>query len=421
MKHRNNWKKAGALVLAAAVLGNVTILPDGGLLTGHAAESVAAPAAQDGAMSEIAGNPDTETPLGSYTEAELLCFADNTLEYWEIQGLVEHYNPSYLKQLEIFNGNPDGSSGLSKDQLLVMANLFRYEAKELKEEAEDLKDSISEDAYREYQDNIKTLKSYAKEKEKAAEGTPATKRALRTVRNHETIAVSAKMREYQNLLAQDQIAQKSLELAELSFASSERQCTLGMISGEELLTAQDSLNAARASRDASAATLLKCKQSLITALGWGYDGNPDIRMIPEPDVTRIESYDLTADSELAAGANYDVSELRRKDKSSFNGTQDKLRQIAEKENQVRMQMEFLYKDVHQKLLSYQSAVDGWPVAEAKLAQAERKYTLGMISRAEYIMEEINWLTAKAGKEQAALNLQAAMETYEWAIKGLMTL
>lgn len=401
MKKRNYWIKASALVLAAAVLGNSSMLPDGGLLAGYAA--------------------DTETPIGSYTEAEMLCFGDNVLEYWEIQGLVEHYNPTYLKQLEIYNGNPDGASGLSKDQLLIMAELFRYEAKELKEEAEDLKDSISEDAYQEYLDNIKTLKRYAKEKEEAADGTLATRRALRIVRNQETISASALMREYQNLSAQDTIAQKSLELAELSYASSERQCALGMISAEELLSAQDSFNASKASRDASAATLLKNKQMLLTALGWGYDGNPDIRMIPEPDVTRADGYDLEADTELAVGANYDVSDLRRTDKSEFNGTLDKLRQIEEKENQVRMQMEFLYKDVQQKLLTYQSVQEGWPVSEAKLAQAERKFGLGMISKAEYLAEEITWLTAKANKEQAALNLLAAMETYEWAVKGLMSL
>ena len=399
MKNRKKWKTASALLLAAAMFGN-------GML-------------QAGAATEIPGNPETKTPLDSYTEVQMLCFGDNILEYWEIQGLVEHYNPTYLKQLEIFNGNPDGSSGLSKNQLLLMAEEFRFEAKELKEEAEERKDSISEEAYQEYLDNIKTLKRFAREKESDAEGTLTTKRALRIVRNQETIAVSALMREYQALCSQDEITKKSLELAELSYASAERQHALGMISGEELLMAQDSFNAAKASKDASAVTLLKSKQKLITSLGWGYDGNPDIRVIPEPDTAKISEYDLATDMELAVGANYDVADIRRTDKSEFNGTQDKLRQIAEKEDQVRMQMEFLYKDVQQKQLSYQSAVDGWPVSEAKLAQAERKYTLGMISKAEFLSEEIAWLTAKANKEQAALNLLAAMETYEWALKGLM--
>ena len=418
MKDNKKWKRACSLVLATVVLGNCgSFLNDS--FTSYAAESVSAPTAQSGDVSEIAGKSNVKTPLDSYTEAEMLCFGDNVLEYWEIQGLVEHYNPSYLKQLDIFNGNPDGSSGLSKHQLLLMAEEFRYEAKELKQEAEDLKDSISEEAYLEYQDNIKTLKRFAKEKEEAADGTPNTRRALRIVRNQQTISVSAQMRKYQALLEQNEIAQKSLELAELSYTSSERQYAIGMISGEELLAAQDSLNTAKASADASAAALRKGKQSLITALGWSYDGNPDIRKIPEPDLTKVEGYHLETDMELAVGANYDVADIRRTDKSQFNGTQDKMRQIKEKENEVRMQMEYLYKDIQQKVLSYQSAEESWPVSEAKFAQAERKLALGMISKAEYLAEEVAWLIAKASKEKAALDLLAAMETYEWAIKGLI--
>ena len=84
-----------------------------------------------------------------------------------------------------------------------------------------------------------------------------------------------------------------------------------------------------------------------------------------------------------------------------------------------MQMEYLYKDVQQKVLSYRSAIENWPAAEARLAQAERKFALGMISKTEYLTEEITWLTAKANKDQTGFDLRAAMETYEWAIKGLI--
>ena len=155
------------------------------------------------------------------------------------------------------------------------------------------------------------------------------------------------------------------------------------------------------------------------ALGWPYNGNPDIKPIPEPDLEKIKGYQPDADRELAVEASYAVADIRKKDKSEFNSTKDKLRQIEEKENEVRMQMEYLYKDVQQKTLSYQSAVEGWPVSDAKFAQAGRKFALGMISKAEYLAEEIAWMTAKANKEQAGFNLQAAMETYEWAVKGLI--
>ena len=61
-------------------------------------------------MLALTATPVMATPLTDYTEEEMAAFQDNTLEYWEIQGLVEHYNPTYLNQLEIFYGNPDGST-----------------------------------------------------------------------------------------------------------------------------------------------------------------------------------------------------------------------------------------------------------------------------------------------------------------------
>ena len=123
-----------------------------------------------------------------------------------------------------------------------------------------------------------------------------------------------------------------------------------MKSAEELLAVQDSLAAAGASADASASALLNKKQTLLMALGWAYNGNPEIRTIPEPDMGKLETYQFEADLELAVGANYEVSDIRRTDKSEFNGTQDKQRQIREKENEVRIQMEYLYKDLQQKVL-----------------------------------------------------------------------
>ena len=84
-------------------------------------------------------------------------------------------------------------------------------------------------------------------------------------------------------------------------------------------------------------------------------------------------------------------------------------------------MEYLYKDVLQKRAAYSAAQKGWAVAEANKAQADRKYSLGMLSKQEYLAEEVTWLTSKASKEQADMDLTAAMEAYEWAVKGLMEL
>ena len=372
-------------------------------------------------MLALAATPAFASPLTEYTDAEMAAFRDNTLEYWEIPGLVEHYNPSYLNQLEIFYGNPDGVTGLSAEQLKSLAEELRAEASALEEEMEDMELGKEDPLYEDYKSNIKAMKRYAREMEDALDGSAATKRALKMVKNPLIVDISGQMRSYQDLKNQDEIQKKKLEIAQLGYDSAVRQMELGMYAKENVLAAADGLNAARSAADASAASLNQVKQSLITALGWEYNSNPDILAVPEPNPEKIAGYSLVKDMESALSMNYDVSDMRKTEAKELGGVNEKKKQIREKEDQVRMQMEFLYRDVMQKQLSYQAAMDGWNVAEANKAQADRKFALGMISKQEYLNAEAAWLTAKASREKAALDLTTAMETYEWAVNGLMKL
>jgi len=364
----------------------------------------------------------------------MAAFQDNTLEYWEIQGLVEHYNPTYLNQLEIFYGNPSGVpsslveqlgqlsdslSGLSVEQLKNLASELRAEAADLEDELEEMELDKDDPLYQDYKSNIKIMKSYARDVEDRMDGNAATRRALKLVRNQMMIDVSAQMRSYQSLKTQDEIQKKNLESAQLTYDSAVRQMELGMYSKENVLVAADALNAAKAAADASEASVTQAKQSLITALGWGYNSDPVIMTVPEPNLEKIKEYNLEKDMEPALSMNYDISDLRKTDAKAQGGVEEKKKKIREQEDQVRMQLEFLYRDVQQKHASYLTAMDGWLLAEANKAQADRKYTLGMISKQEYLNAEVTWLTAKMSREQAALNLTASMETYEWAIKGML--
>lgn len=372
-------------------------------------------------MLALTATPVTASPLTEYTEEEMSAFRDNTLEYWEIQGLVEHYNPTYLNQLEVFHGNPDGSTGLTSEQLTNLAAELRAEASNLEDELEDMELTKEDPLYDDYKSNIKVMKSYARDLEDALDGSAATRRALKQVRNQMVIDVRAQMRSYQGLKAQEEIQEKNLEIAQLTYDSAVRQMELGMYSRENVLVAADTLNAAKTAADASAASLTQAKQNLITALGWGYNSEPVIMPVPEPELEKITGYSLETDMEPAISKNYDISDMRKTDASELGGVNEKKKQIREKEDQVRMQLEFLYRDVVQKQASYLAAMDGWNVAEANKAQADRKFALGMISRQEYLSAEVTWLTAKASYEQAALDLTASMETYEWAVNGVMTL
>lgn len=406
MRQLKKWKRTGILFLSAAmVAGNVPWLSENGLLTARAAGKA--------------------SPVTEYDEETLDKFRDNVLEYWEIPGLVEQYNTTFRNQLEQYYYNPGSSTGLTRQQLLDLAEELRNEAKILEDTAEEDKSELTRRQYEDYRSNIRVLKARAKDLEDAAEGKSAAGtsaiRALRITRDKKTKEARALMRDYETLEAQSEIAHKNLEIAELSYGTAKRQMELGLYSAEDVLSAEEALNAARA-KDASAKTAyVSGKQELIKMLGWNYDGDPEIRKIPEPDLEAIAGYDPLKDEAKAIENNITLFETRMNSSKSQGGANKKARNIQEQENSVRSSLDLLYRDVMQKKASYEAAVLQYTAAQADKAAADRKYSLGMLSGQQYLTAENTWLTEEAAFESAGLSLMAAMEEYEWAVKGLLEL
>lgn len=365
--------------------------------------------------------------LPEYDEETLEKFADNTLEYWEIPGLVSQYNAVYRAQLEQYYSNPGGATGLSVSQLRQMAADLREEADKLSKEAEAGKDdeSLTKEQYEAYQTDIKALKKYAGDLEKDADGDTAAgkdaMRRLRFTREDETRSVSAMMREYQTLVSQRVIAEKKLELAELSKESALRQQAVGMKSAEDVLAAEEAYNAAAAARRAAESAEKEAREELITALGWSYDASPVICPVPEPDISRLEAMNPEADVEQALIYNRTLAETKRTGHTSLGGADAKARKEKTEEEQVRMAFAGVYEAVRQAKASYEAALTKYQADEADWAAVKRKEAMGLISRQEYLTAEIDWLSAMAQKEKAGLDLTAAIEDYDWAMKGVLTL
>lgn len=360
-----------------------------------------------------------------YDAGTLAKLADDTLEYGEIAGLIEQYNVTYKNQLASFYENPDGSTGLTKDQLLGLAAELRAEADTLDTEAEDGKDDkeLTDAEYQAYRTNVRELRSYAKALEdsaagKSAAGTSAL-RSLRVTRQKQTRSAASMMRAYERLADQEAIAQKSVELAKLYAESAEKQQALGLAAAEDVLSAKESLKQAEASLASAKKSMASQKQTLLTTLGWSYDADPTITRVPEPDLSRITEMNLSADTDTALEHNYKLYDLRTTDSASQGGANEKARLIKDQENAVRENLETLYQAVLQSRSSYQAAETNHTSAKNTRAANERRYAMGMLSRQEYLQAEITYLTAWAEFDQAGLSLTAAIEDYEWALTGLM--
>ena len=402
---QNQWKKAGLTVLSAVFMGSLSLAAAG---TGIPALA----ATKDVAVTE-------------YDEAALEKFKDNTLEYWELPGLIERYNTDYQNQLQKYYYNPDGSTGLTKDQMLAMAADLRAEADEMERDANDVQydETVSRDVYKGYKANMHALRAYAQQLEDAAKGKGAggssALRGLRIARNEKTKTAREAMRTYETSKDQYDIAVLNQEIAKQNYEAALKKKDLGMMSTEDVLTVEDALNSANGSALQAASSLNSQKQTLITMLGWEYNADPEITKVPEPDLTVIDSFDPKKDEAKAIEMNYTLYDTRMAKASSSGGAVKKARNIKDQEDSIRSSLDLIYQDVKQKQKAYEASETLYGAAKADKAAADRKNALGMMSRQEYLQAESAWLSSEASHTAAKLDLTGAIENYQWALEGLL--
>ena len=401
MRQNKKWNRAGVIALSAALI-----------MTAGSAFPALAAATKDVAVTE-------------YDEATLQKFKDNTLEYWEIPGLIERYNTDYQNQLQNFYYSPGGSTGLTKDQMLAMAADLRADADEMERDANDAQydSSVSRDVYKGYKANMHALRAYAQQLEDAANGKgaggSAALRGLRITRNEKTKTAREAMRAYETLKDQYEIALVDKEIADQNYEAAVKKKDLGLFSAENVLSAQDAVNSANGKVLQAGSSLQSQKQTLITMLGWDYSGDPEIKDVPEPDLSVIDSFDPKKDEAKAIEMNYTLYDTRMTSSKSAGGAVTKARNIKDQEDQVRSALDLMYQELKQKQKAYEASETLYEAAKADKAAADRKNALGMMSRQDYLQAQSAWLSSEASHTSAKLDLTGAIENYQWALEGLL--
>ena len=107
-----------------------------------------------------------------------------------------------------------------------------------------------------------------------------------------------------------------------------------------------------------------------------------------------------------------VNTMKMQDKAK------KARTVGEMQEEVTLDMQALYSQLVQAKLSYDAAAAAWENGQIAWNSAQSKNTLGMLSREEYLQEEMLYLQKKAAFESADLSLLQALENYQWAARGI---
>ena len=236
------------------------------------------------------------------------------------------------------------------------------------------------------------------------------------------VQVEAAFAAYNQVKKTIPLMEKSLELQELTLQMTQKRQQLGQATQIDVLNAQKSLQSLQSTLTQTKAGLQTQHQQLCVQTGWTYDAEPDIQDLPQADLGRIAAMNLAADTQTALQQNLSLQSNKRGYANMAEGSADKKnmdRTIKNQEQTIRSSMQTLYNDIMQKQTALQLA-DASLAAETQAMNAmQKKLELGMTTQMEYKSEEVSVLEKQIDKETANMNLQQAIETYEWALKGYM--
>jgi len=379
-------------------------------------------------------------PYDMETTAKL---EDNVMEYGEIEMLIETYNTTLKNMKESYNDNKDSMKDIEKvkDQIRDGSDTLYETADELSGLAASMQSmigfeipamgmSVSPTAYGELVYTSTLLEAQAEQvllsADQMTEMSPEMMRIqmVDQVRAALVSGAQSAMNGYEQLLIQKESLTQTLELLEAVYQSTERQASAGMATQSDVITAKQILDSAKAGMMTIEANEVKIRQTLCTMLGWAYDASPEIPEIPAPDLERIEKMNLVNDTETAKNNNFTLKYNRLSEDTLTSGSvemQTLQRTMKAEEAEIASSMVNLYNAVSQAKSEYSTAQAAYELEQVKMAAADRKMSLGMVGRLEYLQQKMAHKTAEVNVRTAELALLQAVETYDWAVKGNLTL
>ena len=358
------------------------------------------------------------TPEFSRTAEEWAMLRDNKLEYGEIAGLVEEYNPTVQQNQFSYRKFRD-DYGDSNDQ---WASEYQTLANEIRG---DIVEPGWDDAnYASGMVAAITAEISARQLEQQADNTLEDSEILRL--NYEMAkqvlvqTAQNNMIIWRSQLLSIQNAEEAKRLADVSLASAQAQANVGMGTQIQVLNAQQAVKHAEQAVIAAVSSADTTRRKLQVMLGWKADAEAEIGEIPAADISRIDRMDPAADLPKALENNYTLRVNKRKLQNARNGTDVATLNstIADNEGRIGVSLRTAYQTaVNQRNVYLYNAANADVTAQTA-AQTAQRYALGTASAVEYETAQIAAEQAQIALKQSEYSLFQAMEAYDWAVNGL---
>lgn len=358
------------------------------------------------------------SPEFARSEEEWARLQDDTIEYEELAGLVHEYNATVQKNQIDLNEFRKEYGRTNED----VAKRYRELANELEQDIS--YPSSGDDDYATRMGGIITVENQIKDYRKLAdEKLEDIEIKILTYDSAEATLVSTAQNHlvtyYLNQI-QLQTDQAQRELLQEAHRSAVNRRAQGLATDVDVLTAEENLKKADQTIQEDQTAIENARQRLIILLGWKHDDTPQIAAVPAVDLNRIAELNPVTDKERALENNFTLRTNKRKyENATSEDTKETLEKtMRENEQNIGASLNVEY----QKVLSAKTAYD-LAVAQAALEQknfqtSELQYSLGNISRLDYLKQKNAADTATLNQQAAELKLFQALQSYEWAVNGL---
>lgn len=341
---------------------------------------------------------------------------DDILEYEEIPDLIEFFNPAYRSAADSVE------DGLKDSYELV--EKMREDGKEYRQQAKGLEaegDMIYSDQYKAM---ARSLSSAASTMEKTLDkqAKRLDQNTLAPIRYQLSSAVQSLFIGYKQMEVNREMLEKMVQLYSTMLSMSDTQSQIGMATSTDLLSAKVSLTSAQNQLQTLDNSMDSMRRTLIMLTGWDYTDNPALGVVPEPDMSQIDSIDREADKVKAIAYNQSIISLKNAKQANrtVKDIHSKERSVTDAEEQLRSNMDTLYYSLLEKQAALQAADTAFLQAQLTMDSNSRRYELGMLGQAEYLGTQIAYCQAKAARDTANMNMLQALNEYNWALKGVVS-
>lgn len=359
-----------------------------------------------------------------YTPEQWDKLMNSQVEYSEIPALIKEFNPN----IQIADQAFDNAMFDVENQALAaykMEDDFRDDIEELEEsgalatmEGQIMYATLN--AYADAMGSTGDTISYSLKQAKREDSS--SYREIKNARKLLTNGAEQVMIGYNMAASQLDTLHTMCDMYQMLYDATLVQQEQGMAVTADVHQAKANLIAAENSLMSLENTVESLETTFLQLVGWttNEENRPEIIPIPEVDLQSLNAYDLESDIQKAIGNNQTLITKRRTPSGgSTTGIQAKRREVEQDEQLIAAQMQKLYDHMFQKKAAYETACMDYERAEIMRDAGEIQYQNGSMGQIAYLGQQLAYQQAIGAKRTANLELFQAMETYRWAVAGLL--